>query len=176
MDDKKLMNEICDLRIELKAERGLAEAYKAEIEELEKEKLGLEYDLQLAKEELLCIIESQKAEIKQKDTEIDILIRKKETLKDELAEKQAEIERLKPFEEKIAEYNSSIRVEDMLVFASSLEEWLEFCDDLKAEAYKEFAERLKNHFWSKADCDVLIRGVIDNLLTELTEGEAGDER
>lgn len=114
-------------------------------------------------------INRQKEQIKQKDTEIDILIRKKETLKDELAEKQAEIERLKPFEEKIAEYNSSIRVEDMLVFASSLEEWLEFCDDLKAEAYKEFAERLKNHFWSKADCDVLIRGVIDNILTELTE-------
>ena len=80
--EEKLMLEVCDLRIELKAERGLAEAYKAEIE------------------------------------------------------------RLKPFEEKIAEYNSSIRVEDMLVFASSLEEWLEFCDDLKAEAYKEFAERL----------------------------------
>lgn len=56
---------------------------------------------------------------------------------------QAEIERLKPFEEKISEFNSHIRVEDMLVFASSLEEWLEFCDNLKAEAIKEFAERLK---------------------------------
>ena len=37
------------------------------------------------------------------------------------------------------------------------------------DGVKEFAERLKNHFWSKADCDVLIRGVLDNLLTELTE-------
>ena len=39
-------------------------------------------------------INCQKAEIKQKDTEIDIPIRKKETLKDEITEKQAEIERL----------------------------------------------------------------------------------
>ena len=56
---------------------------------------------------------------------------------------QAENERLKPFEDKFAEYNSHIRVEDMLVFASSLEEWLEFCDNLKAEAYKECIEKVK---------------------------------
>ena len=45
---------------------------------------------------------------------------------------------------------------------------------IKAEAYKEFAERLKSHFWSKADCDVLIRGVIDEILTELTKGDESD--
>ena len=86
---------------------------------------------------------------------------------------QAEIERLKPFEEKIAEYNSSIRVEDMLVFASSLEEWLEFCDNLKAEARKEFAERLKER--SVLRCFDPMYGVkivfsetdIDNLLAEM---------
>ena len=60
----------------------------------------------------------------------------------ELEMAKAEIERLKPFEDKIAEYNSHIRVEEMLVFASSLGEWLEFCDNLKAEAYKEFAEKV----------------------------------
>ena len=54
---------------------------------------------------------------------------------------QAENERLKPFEDKIAKFNSHIRVEDMLVFASSLEEWLEFCENLKAEAIKEFCEK-----------------------------------
>ena len=37
----------------------------------------------------------------------------------------------------------------------------------KAEAYKEFAERLKQVFWSKAECDFLIRGIVDNLLKEL---------
>ena len=43
----------------------------------------------------LDLINRQKAEIKNKDTEIDILIRKKETLKDEVSEMRAEIERLK---------------------------------------------------------------------------------
>ena len=84
---------------------------------------------------------------------------------------KAEIERLKPFEEKIAEYNSSIRVEDMLVFASSLEEWLEFCDNLKAEAYKEFAERLKiksEHFEMEKE-NFVSETDIDNLLAEMEE-------
>ena len=60
-----------------------------------------------------------------------------------IANLKAEIERLKPLE-KFAEFKSHIRVEDMLVCANSLDEWLEFCDNLKAEAYKEFAERLDN--------------------------------
>ena len=46
------------------------------------------------------------------------------SLKMHYEEAQAEIERLKPFEDKIAKFKSHIRVEDMLVFASSLEEWL----------------------------------------------------
>ena len=125
--EEKLMLEVRDLRIELKAERAIAKVYK---EGAERYKC------------VIRILEDDVRRERKKDTEIDILIRKKETLQDELAEKQAEIERLKEFEEKIAEYHSSIRVEDMLVFASSLEEWLEFCDNLKAEAYKEFAERL----------------------------------
>ena len=82
---------------------------------------------------------------------------------------KAEIERLKPFEDKIAEFNSHIRVEDMLVFASSLEEWLEFCDNLKSEAYKEFAERVKLEFYY--EFDELIPSImavkIDNFLKEL---------
>ena len=54
---------------------------------------------------------------------------------------QAEIEKLNPLE-KFAEFNSRIRVEDMLVCASSIGEWLEFCDNLKAKAQKEFAYEL----------------------------------
>ena len=65
----------------------------------------------------------------------------KDALFDKAEELKAEIERLKPFENKIAEFKSHIRVEDMLVFASSLEEWLEFCENLKAEAIKEFCEK-----------------------------------
>jgi hypothetical protein len=50
----------------------------------------------LGKEEMvgLCdLINRQKSELEKKDTEIDILIRKKEALKDEIAEKDAEIDR-----------------------------------------------------------------------------------
>lgn len=99
---------------------------------------------------------------------------------------QAENERLKAFEDKIAEFNSHIRVEDMLVFASSLDEWLEFCDNLKAEAYKEFAELVHchcesiiNHEWNKrtapvswADAYEEFDDEINNFLKELV-GEDG---
>lgn len=40
-------------------------------------------------------VNSQKSELEKKDIEIGILIRKKESLKDEIAELQAEIEKLK---------------------------------------------------------------------------------
>lgn len=43
----------------------------------------------------LDLIKRQRAEIEQKDIEIDILIRKKEALKDEISELQSEVERLK---------------------------------------------------------------------------------
>jgi hypothetical protein len=36
-----------------------------------------------------------------------------------------------------------MRVDNMIVYADDLEEWLEFCDKQKAEAIKEFAQRLK---------------------------------
>jgi hypothetical protein len=39
-----------------------------------------------------------------------------------------------------------IRVDNMIVYADDLEEWLEFCDKQKLEAIKEFAERLKIAF------------------------------
>ena len=90
--------------------------------------------------------------------------------KDLINRLQAENERLKPFEEKIAEFKSHIRVEDMLVFASSLEEWLEFCDNLKAEAYKEFAELLCNDWLKDEDenlCDVDIAKWIVDTCAEL---------
>ena len=89
---------------------------------------------------------------------------------------QTENERLKSFEDKFAEFNSHIRVEDMLVCASSLGEWLEFCDNLKAEAYKEFAELIKEQ---KHECGCNFRkkpvyavtvDKIDHLLKE-TVGE-----
>lgn len=97
-----------------------------------------------------------------------------EYTRDLINRQNAENERLKPFEAKIAEFNSHIRVENMLVFASSLGEWLEFCDNLKSEARKEFAERVKEKSWdvpyeTKEAHFVQVVDVedIDNLLKEM---------
>lgn len=93
-------------------------------------------------------------------------------MRDRALKAEAENERLKPFEDKIAEFNSHIRVEDMLVFASSLEEWLEFCENLKTEAYKEFAERLEAEYTDFDEENEVIlpenlNKAINNLLKEL---------
>ena len=90
------------------------------------------------------------------------------SLQNDLTSAKAEIERLKPFEDKIAEFKSHIRVEDMLVFASSLEEWLEFCDNLKAEAYKECLEKIEQRDVSESDFYVVVKKTeFNNLLKEL---------
>ncbi len=68
--------------------------------------------------------------IKRKDSEIDILIRKKETLRDEIAEQQAEVERL----------NKEV---------DRLSQVVMYHDGQIADAIKEFAERLEKEiiFW-----------------------------
>ena len=45
--------------------------------------------------DILDLLNSQKAEIESKNVEIDILIRKKETLRDEISKLNADVERLK---------------------------------------------------------------------------------
>ena len=98
---------------------------------------------------------------------------------EEINRLQAENERLKPFEDKIAKFNSHIRVEDMLVFASSLEEWLEFCENLKSETYKEFVDRLKEQMYQSSDWShgehpfVVEESDIDNTLYELVGEDNG---
>lgn len=91
----------------------------------------------------LDLINRLQAENKSQSIMIKMLKGSIEDYKNSYINQKAENERLKPFEEKIAEYNSHIRVENMLVFASSLEEWLEFMQKTKTEAYKEFAEKLQ---------------------------------
>ena len=119
---------------------------------------------------LLEVIESQKAEI-------DILIRKKETLRDEIAEKDAEIEKLreqikkgdKIYEEAMlnaeAENNNLKQVIETLVKKE--------INTIKSEAYREFADSLtkKVEFLFDYYPDDLVRvyGAIDNTLEELTE-------
>ena len=77
--------------------------------------------------------------IKRKDAEIDILIRKKETLRDEIAEQQAEIERLR--EELIVKDYKEIPIKMERVYRIGCGEAC--VEAIKAEAYKEFAEKLK---------------------------------
>ena len=122
----------------------------------------------------LDLINRQKAENKSQSIMIKMLKGSIEDYKNSYINQKAEIERLKPFENKIAEFKSHIRVEDMLVFANSLEEWLEFCNNLKAEAYKEFAERLKEYLGTHYDLSgdkktyMIVDVVdIDNLLKEM---------
>ena len=100
--------------------------------------------------EVLDLINRQKAEI-------EILIRKKETLRDELAEKDAEIERL--------------QVEGLQINKT----FMGFVNNQEYEAIKEFAKRLKESVinW---DYDFLYSSDknnalfdIDNLVKEMTE-------
>ena len=101
-------------------------------------------------------------------------IRENQNLINELVnrckELQAENEKLKSIH-LLDEFNVRIRVDDMFVSAHSMSEWLEFCDNLKSEAYKEFAERLKIFVIPQmADGytrEIVLKRDIDNLLKEL---------
>ena len=98
--------------------------------------------------EILDLINRQK-------TEIDILIRKKDRLEDEIAEQKAEIERL------------ASKCED----CAGCSAWECDCSNVRAYAIEEFAERLKEKAWQGmweiiAHVDV---DDIDSLVKELTE-------
>jgi hypothetical protein len=85
---------------------------------------------------IVDLIIRQKAELSKKDTEIDILIRKKEALRDEIAELKAEVERLQ----------EELKITRAHVHNNGLEWGLisikKSVDDTKSEAIKKFAERL----------------------------------
>lgn len=129
----------------------------------------------------LDLITRQQAEIENLKVENQSLRSAANSLKMHYEKAQAEVERLKPFEDKIAEFKSHIRVEDMLVFASSLEEWLEFCDNLKAEAYKECLAKVKNYIkthcnpYGKPDFDYDTSIKILNFIDKLAKEMAGDD-
>ena len=116
--EEKLMLEVRDLRIELKAERGLAEAYKAEIERLR----------DFGKEGFINFLGN------------------------------------------------------CLVYSKNLKDYNDMRKGLKSEAYKEFAEKLKEKaididvsygYGREVYTEAVAVAEIDNLLTELTKGEAG---
>ena len=128
--------------------------------------------------------------INRQKTEIDILIRKKETLRDELAEKDAEIERLQKEEKALLitvekMRNEIIRLQNILVnFMDEIYEWGNknnvdtntfaqiavlgnerdsVVKQIKSEAYMEFADKAKEATFHYYDSE------IDDVAKELTE-------
>lgn len=99
---------------------------------------------------------------KNQKSEIDILIRKKEALRDEIAEKDAEIERLKNA------YKQCAWERD--VFSKD-------ANAIKSEAYREFAERFKSYVTtaerkpstSLSYSSLGIVNMIDHVYRELTK-------
>lgn len=116
--------------------------------------------------DVLDLINRKNAEIKKKDTEIDIIIRKKETLRDELAEKQAEIERLKQTPKCIYSYDGEM-IEYCVEGPCSVEKTIE---SIKTEAYKEFADRLCEGRVSNDPVVIAVKVELSEL-TERKEGE-----
>ena len=128
----------------------------------------------------LGIINRQKAEVAKKDTEIGILIRKKEALRDEIAEQQAEIERLRHIlvsfmsEVENWEHKHGIDTSNIPKIAVLGTEKENCIKQAKSEAYREFAERLKirTHRFKTADkifVDCVPIDYIDIVYKELTE-------
>lgn len=114
-----------------------------------------------------ALLKDALALVKTKDTEIDILIRKNETLKDENFELRAEVERLKGHQ-KDGFFNL---LGNCLVFSKTLEEYNDMRKGLKFEAIKQFAERLKKHsyFDRKDQRKVVAEIIIDHYVKEMTE-------
>lgn len=97
---------------------------KAEIRDLKRKLI----DEQKSVEKIAMKYFKQAEELERLKLEIEILIRKKEALRDEIAEKDAEIERLK----------AEVRDTDNILY--SLDRPLV---EIKIEAYRVFAERVK---------------------------------
>lgn len=117
--------------------------------------------------DLLRIIKSQKAEIEKKDTEIDILIRKKEALRDEISELTAEIERLTIL---CTEQNEEIsRLQK--VRANILNVMKEKISQIQSEAYREFAKLVNRRLNSNTPRGAYLYNIMKDVEKELTESK-----
>jgi FtsZ-binding cell division protein ZapB len=96
---------------------------------------------------------------------LDRVIGETKGLRETNKELQAENEKLKN-SLAISEKETKRYVQGYKMACSERNEFLGQLETAKAEAYKEFAERLKQVF-CKAECDILIRGIVDDLLKEM---------
>lgn len=111
-------------------------------------------------ESVLDLINRQKAEIEEKDIEIDILIRKKDAAYDEISELRAEVERLK--EENKNQKLVIEEIEDILDPLPFETDFKKAIKTAKSEAIKEFAKKLKEKIYSQ-----VIRKKIDYTVEEM---------
>lgn len=126
---------------------------KAEIRELKRELIDRQREIG----KIAMKYFAREEEIERQKLEIDILIRKKEALRDEIAEKDAEIERLKNAYKQCA-WERDVFSEDV--------------NAIKSEAYREFADSLTKkveYLLDYPDDLARVYGAIDNTLEELTE-------
>ena len=118
-----------------------------------------------------ALLKDALALVKTNNIEIDILIRKNETLKDENFELKAEVEKYENIKTTINEF-WDILLRFKLAKRKekpTLEEFADALEEIKNEAIKEFAERLKERHCGNTYPYVLL-GDIDNLVKEMTEG------
>jgi hypothetical protein len=102
----------------------------------------------LVVEDALDLINRQKAELENQNLEIDILIRKKETLRDEISALSAEVERLKDRNRKciyLSDEETSEHCVDSICPKFITEE------QIKSEAIREFAKEVVDEKFSNYD-------------------------
>ena len=155
-NSQEMIKEILDLINRLKAERNkykikaqnqkghLAKLYKltaGQLADLESLSMDLSSAI-MEKDALLDMVEEQKAELAKKDTEIDILIRKKETLNDEISELQHKIASCNSVNAELKAEIERLNIRNKTLTAIIKNYDWKFAK-AKSEAIKSFAERLK---------------------------------
>jgi predicted nuclease with TOPRIM domain len=118
---------------------------------------------EVLEKDALDLINRQNAELSKKDTEIDILIRKKESLRDENSELKAEVDRLQLKITELQHRLSELGLYDLQVEVSKKIE-----KEIKTEAIKEFWEKAKRTIQFRTQPYVYITDG-DNLVKEMTE-------
>ena len=120
--------------------------------------------------QLLEVIKNKEAEIEKKDTEIEILIRKKEALRDEISGLTAEIERLKNLVETMSDYfPACINCEGKTPLGERTDKCVYLIDDTEyctKRGIENIAHIVKENKSQKAEIDRL-RHILVNFMGEI---------